>query len=768
MTVQVIHKNSSVQNQGVIANQIQNGELAINFHESGPFVQLKDTLGQVVRVGGVILSETQPALNQKGAFWLKPSTARLYIANGTTWLIVGGVGGGGSSGDIPTKTSDLTNDGADGINPFITMADVTALPTPNLQAVTDSGDSTNNTIEVAGLIAANLTYPTSDGTSGQVIVTDGSGNLSWADQTGTGATVDLGYTADPNKGTVTNTSGTDAVIPVVTNSSAGLMTPDEKITLENLEITVDDIDVGEGTITINNANGDVIDSFNVNQDSNQTITIPGGTGGAVDQIVAGTNVTISPTGGTGIVTINASGGSGATNLGYTADAAEGTVTSDTGTDAVIPAVDSTNAGLMTPTQKAKLDDAAETGDIGNATLTITQGGVSKGTFTANASTPVTIDLAGGGSGSTDLSYTAAADKGTVNSSTGTNADIPVVDGTNAGLMTPSQKQTLDDAPTNADLSLKADLVNGVIPTSQLPAIAISQFLGTVDSEAAMLALVGETGDYCIRSDLSTTWIISGPDGTVIGNWTQIVTPTSPVESVNGQTGVVVLSPADIGAATAAEGALALTALQPSDNISELTNDSNYLVKGSINPVLYAKLADLPAASDNHGGVAHVHETGLEYYAHAGSWIALAKASDITAQVQSDWTETDSSAVSYIQNKPTISAALWKETSNVLEPESSAITSVEAKAFHATGGTSDIPFLSENSDGDGAQLAWWGFDIHSDYADVKISLTDRDVVNTYFEADANEVYISVPTRIENKINADGYRIDQLTAITATSP
>ena len=768
MTVQVIHKNSSVQNQGVIANQIQNGELAINFHESGPFVQLKDTLGQVVRVGGVILSETQPALNQKGAFWLKPSTARLYIANGTTWLIVGGVGGGGSSGDIPTKTSDLTNDGADGINPFITMADVTALPTPNLQAVTDSGDSTNNTIEVAGLIAANLTYPTSDGTSGQVLVTDGSGNLSWADQTGTGATVDLGYTADPNKGTVTNTSGTDAVIPVVTNSSAGLMTPDEKITLENLEITVDDIDVGEGTITINNANGDVIDSFNVNQDSNQTITIPGGTGGAVDQIVAGTNVTISPTGGTGIVTINASGGSGATNLGYTADAAEGTVTSDTGTDAVIPAVDSTNAGLMTPTQKAKLDDAAETGDIGNATLTITQGGVSKGTFTANASTPVTIDLAGGGSGSTDLSYTAAADKGTVNSSTGTNADIPVVDGTNAGLMTPSQKQTLDDAPTNADLSLKADLVNGVIPTSQLPAIAISQFLGTVDSEAAMLALVGETGDYCIRSDLSTTWIISGPDGTVIGNWTQIVTPTSPVESVNGQTGVVVLSPADIGAATAAEGALALTALQPSDNISELTNDSNYLVKGSINPVLYAKLADLPAASDNHGGVAHVHETGLEYYAHAGSWIALAKASDITAQVQSDWTETDSSAVSYIQNKPTISAALWKETSNVLEPESSAITSVEAKAFHATGGTSDIPFLSENSDGDGAQLAWWGFDIHSDYADVKISLTDRDVVNTYFEADANEVYISVPTRIENKINADGYRIDQLTAITATSP
>ena len=42
---------------------------------------------------------------------------------------------------------------------------------------------------------------------------------------------------------------------------------------------------------------------------NQTINATGGAGG-VTQIVAGTNVTISPTGGTGVVTINASGGGG--------------------------------------------------------------------------------------------------------------------------------------------------------------------------------------------------------------------------------------------------------------------------------------------------------------------------------------------------------------------------------------------------------------------------------------------------------------------------
>ncbi len=41
-----------------------------------------------------------------------------------------------------------------------------------------------------------------------------------------------------------------------------------------------------------------------------TWAAPGGGGGGVTQIVAGTNVTISPAGGTGVVTINASGGGG--------------------------------------------------------------------------------------------------------------------------------------------------------------------------------------------------------------------------------------------------------------------------------------------------------------------------------------------------------------------------------------------------------------------------------------------------------------------------
>ena len=54
---------------------------------------------------------------------------------------------------------------------------------------------------------------------------------------------------------------------------------------------------------------------------------------------------------------------------------------------------------------------------------------------------------------TDLGYTAATDKGTVTSSTGTDATVPLADGTNAGLITAAEKAKIgssigDDAPSD--------------------------------------------------------------------------------------------------------------------------------------------------------------------------------------------------------------------------------------------------------------------------------------------------------------------------------
>jgi hypothetical protein len=57
----------------------------------------------------------------------------------------------------------------------------------------------------------------------------------------------------------------------------------------------------------------------------------------------------------GIVSTGGGGGGGATNLAYTASPTNGIVTSDTGTDATIPAGSATNASLMLPADKTKLD-----------------------------------------------------------------------------------------------------------------------------------------------------------------------------------------------------------------------------------------------------------------------------------------------------------------------------------------------------------------------------------------------------------------------------
>lgn len=60
---------------------------------------------------------------------------------------------------------------------------------------------------------------------------------------------------------------------------------------------------------------------------------------------------------TGNIDITVSGGGGATNLTYTASPTNGTVNSDTGTDAIIPLADGTNAGLLSPSEKTKIANA---------------------------------------------------------------------------------------------------------------------------------------------------------------------------------------------------------------------------------------------------------------------------------------------------------------------------------------------------------------------------------------------------------------------------
>jgi len=130
------------------------------------------------------------------------------------------------------------------------------------------------------------------------------------------------------------------------------------------------------------------------------------------------------------------------------------------------------------------------------------------------------------------------------------------------------------------LNAKADLVGGLVPTSQLPSLAVTEYLGSVANQAALLALSGQKGDWAIRTDTGSTWVIVGNNPSQIGSWVELATPADAVSSVNGYTGSVTLGHADVGALALTGGSLT-GAVTSSSNISavNLTGSGNLSIVG---------------------------------------------------------------------------------------------------------------------------------------------------------------------------------------------
>jgi len=103
-----------------------------------------------------------------------------------------------------------------------------------------------------------------------------------------------------------------------------------------------------------------------------------------------------------------------------------------------------------------------------------------------------------------------------------------------------------------------------------------------------------------------------------------------------------------------------TALSTKLTLSELT--SSDLDMGA-NKILYSNVypteLDLPVASSYHGMFAHVHATGRGYFAHAGSWVALANESELTAKADVSSLATVATTGDYddLLNLPTIPVSI---------------------------------------------------------------------------------------------------------------
>ncbi len=293
-------------------------------------------------------------------------------------------------------------------------------------------------------------------------------------------------------------------------------------------------------------------------------------GRVVNDVIVGTafnGLPFDPT-GTG------EGGPGdPTNLSVISRTAAGlTIASSTGGDADVPLATETLAGLQTPSNRAKAEAAVQ------AVALIPPSGWGTQTTNTAGSVTLTLTLPSGFSLPSNSSQT---NWDTVYSmrgqwsggATGLNAATgrASLDLGSAALASAGDFAT--PLALTTGLAGKADLVGGVIPSSQIPAIAISDYLGAVASQAAMLALTGQRGDWCLRIDGSSAgmWVLSADNAALLANWVQIPVPIVPVQSVNGQTGVITLGPGDVGAATAAQGGLAASAVQPAGLASTLSS-----------------------------------------------------------------------------------------------------------------------------------------------------------------------------------------------------
>jgi len=72
----------------------------------------------------------------------------------------------------------------------------------------------------------------------------------------------------------------------------------------------------------------------------------------------------------------------------------------------------------------------------------------------------------------------------------------------------------------------------------------------VASQAAMLLLaLAEVGDVAVRTDIAKTFILAADGYATLGNWQEFLTPADLVSSVNGATGTVALTTANISEVT---------------------------------------------------------------------------------------------------------------------------------------------------------------------------------------------------------------------------
>lgn len=187
----LLMKRSAVLNKVPVASGLEFGELLINYNGASAALYTKGSDGAMRQLGGVYIGNSAPANPVEGQWWWDADDEILYLRNAAAWLTV-------------SEAFDITQ-----------------------ASIGDLSDVDLTGISNDDLLAWNGTsfVPVSPGS----IAVD----------------VDLGYTAAPGNGSVTNTAGNDATIPARTDVNAGLMLPADKTAIDGLPADFDFLRSGD-------------------------------------------------------------------------------------------------------------------------------------------------------------------------------------------------------------------------------------------------------------------------------------------------------------------------------------------------------------------------------------------------------------------------------------------------------------------------------------------------------------------------------------------
>ena len=255
------------------ADQLEYGELALNYNESGPYLQCKGSNEEVVQLGGVYISASAPLNPIPGKWWLNGDTLNVY--DGSKWISIAGDGSGG--GGDPVYNGELTIEDQDGnvLGTFTANQDSDTIITVPLN---DFSGSWNDLTDKPTIGDGRITIEENDGNDvgeftvnqvGDLIITlppGASFSGSYDDLANKPAIGDGKLTVKRADGTIAGEFTANQIGNSEVNLPEGFS--GDYGDLANKPV------IGDGTIIFKDTDGTNVGSFSVNQESNTEIILP--------------------------------------------------------------------------------------------------------------------------------------------------------------------------------------------------------------------------------------------------------------------------------------------------------------------------------------------------------------------------------------------------------------------------------------------------------------------------------------------------------------